>query len=135
MKVLKNIGCGFSLSDKVYEYLITEKGWPTISWGVGKGRNVTDEYTKLSAKKPIIEENKNWKREGLSGRYSLSDRYSFAIRSNPELIEAVEKIGLKESAGFLSILEIVNIPDDAVEPEIVDDDTGVEYIEEKHRTW
>ena len=54
-------------------------------------------------------------------------------RADERLISAVKKIGLIESQGFCSKLEIVDIPD-GVEWEI-DDYDGMETVHEKHRSW
>lgn len=53
-------------------------------------------------------------------------------RSNPKLIECVEKLG-DIANGRYACLIIVEIPDD-VEWEIEEYD-GVEWVSEKHRTW
>ena len=56
-----------------------------------------------------------------------------AVRADPRLVAAVEKIGLKESSGRCAKLGIVEIPD-GVDWEI-DEYDGYEHIAEKHRTW
>jgi hypothetical protein len=53
-------------------------------------------------------------------------------RSNPLLVEAVQKLGAKAN-GLYTILKIVEIPDD-VEWR-VDAINGKEVIREKHRMW
>lgn len=53
-------------------------------------------------------------------------------RTDPDIIEVVEKLGEK-SWGRFSKLEVVEIPDD-VEYEI-DEYDGLETIREVHRTW
>jgi len=54
-------------------------------------------------------------------------------RHDPALVVAVEKLG-RSADGPNSHLKIVDIPD-GVEYIICDDDSGVEWIAEKHRTW
>ena len=53
-------------------------------------------------------------------------------RSNPKLVEVVEKLGA-EANGRWANLRVVNIPDGA-EYEI-DEYDGIETIHEKHRSW
>lgn len=63
------------------------------------------------------------------------DKYGYAFsddRTNPKLVEVVEKLGDRAS-GSLSSLSVVEVPDD-VEWEI-DDYDGMERVAEKHRTW
>jgi hypothetical protein len=63
------------------------------------------------------------------------DGHGFAYmddRSNPELVEVVEKLG-KDASGNLAELDVVEIPDD-VTYEIYDYD-GVETVHEAHRVW
>lgn len=82
---------------------------------------------------------------GCYGGYGLSEaaldylgldhknRYAFAgDRTNPKLVECVEKLG--EAASTLhSALYVVEIPDD-VKWTITEYD-GVEQVEEVHRVW
>jgi len=61
-----------------------------------------------------------------------SDNYN-AYRSDPRLIEAIEKVGVSKSSGAMAKIEIVEIPDD-VKFEIENYD-GQESIHEEHRSW
>ena len=61
-----------------------------------------------------------------------SDNY-MAYRSDPNLINAIEKIGESNSGGWASELEIVDIPD-GIEYTI-DDYDGFETVHEVHRSW
>jgi len=61
-----------------------------------------------------------------------SDNYR-AYRSNKDLIDAIEKIGIEKAGGSLAELEIVEIPD-GIDWKIEGYD-GVETIHEKHRIW
>lgn len=53
-------------------------------------------------------------------------------RSDPKLVEVVERLGEKAS-GELASLRVVSVPDD-VSWEIADDD-GQETVRERHRSW
>ena len=84
---------------------------------------------------------------GCYGGYSLSDealaylgipggnRYAYDNdRTNPKLVECVEKLGTEvASHGFGSYLYVVEVPDD-VKWTITDYD-GMEQVEEVHRVW
>ncbi len=64
---------------------------------------------------------------------SQINAYSFDNdRSNPLLVEAVQKLGAKAN-GLYTTLKIVEIPDD-IEWQ-VDAINGKEVIREKHRVW
>jgi len=73
--------------------------------------------------------------------YGYPDNDDFKIKSNNynayradlRLIKAIKKIGLKESNGTHSELEIVEIPD-GTDWGISEYD-GIETIEERHKTW
>ena len=83
---------------------------------------------------------------GCYGGYSLSDealaylgipggsRYAYDDdRTNPKLVEGVEKLGEAASHGLGASLYVVEVPDD-VKWTITDYD-GVEQVEEVHRVW
>lgn len=83
---------------------------------------------------------------GCYGGYSLSDealtylgipggsRYSYEDdRTNPKLVECVEKLGEAASHGLGSSLYVVEVPDDV--KWIITDYDGVEQVEEVHRVW
>ena len=63
----------------------------------------------------------------------LSGDGEYLERTDPKLISAIEKIGLKESSGSLASLRIVEIPDD-IKWHIEEYD-GIEHVAENHRTW
>ena len=82
---------------------------------------------------------------GCYGGYSLSDealaylgipggsRYTYDDdRTNPKLVECVEKLG-EEANGMYAELKVVKIPDD-VNWKIGEYD-GLEWVEEVHRRW
>ena len=56
------------------------------------------------------------------------------LRSNPRLIAAIEKVGLREASGKWAELSIVDLPDD-LKKWYIDDYDGVESIHEAHRSW
>ena len=59
--------------------------------------------------------------------------YSYSIqRDDPFLVQTIKDMGA-DAAGSLSVLALVDIPDD-VEWEIGEYD-GFEWVAEKHRTW
>jgi hypothetical protein len=64
--------------------------------------------------------------------YMLKDRYLENFRSDPDLIDIIEKLG-EESFGKHADLEIVNVPDDI--KWYIDDYDGRETIREEHRCW
>lgn len=62
------------------------------------------------------------------------DRYAFEDdRTNPKLIECIEKLGPAASTTFYSGLHIVEIPDDV--KWIITNHYGIEQVEEVHRVW
>lgn len=64
--------------------------------------------------------------------YMLKDRYLENFRSDPDLIDIIEKLG-EESFGKHADLEIVSIPDDI--KWYIDEYDGRETIREEHRCW
>lgn len=83
---------------------------------------------------------------GCYGGYSLSDealaylgipggsRYAYDDdRTNPKLVECVEKLGEAASHGLGSSLYVVEVPDDV--EWIITDYDGIEQVEEVHRVW
>jgi len=63
------------------------------------------------------------------------DDYGFKYnedRTNPKLVECVEKLG-ENASGSHARLRVVEVPDD-IEWKISDYD-GQEKVEEKHRSW
>lgn len=61
--------------------------------------------------------------------YDFSDKEK---RSDPKLIEAIEKLGDSANGRFAQI-EIVEIPDDI--DFTIEEYDGIEWIAEVHRTW
>ena len=63
------------------------------------------------------------------------DKYGYDFcddRTNPKLVECVEKLG-KKANGQSAELKVVEIPD-GIDWEL-DEYDGIEHIAEKHRTW
>jgi hypothetical protein len=60
--------------------------------------------------------------------------YNNIERNDLDLIKVVEELGVEKSSGYLSKLEIVEIPDDVVNW-YIDDYDGIESIHEDHRSW
>jgi hypothetical protein len=137
MKVVINRGIGgFGLSKKAFERLIE------------LGMTVTDLYEEGENRGQPINKNANlWKVDNwkeynpeldsveIGILYDFVENYqnSSKIRSNPLVIRVVEELGI-EANDEHSKLKIVEIPDN-VEYVICEDDTGEEWIAEKHRTW
>lgn len=61
-----------------------------------------------------------------------SDDY-LAFRSDPRLIAAIEQVGIKQAAGELAELAIVDIPDGLAYA--IDEYDGIETVHEAHRSW
>ncbi len=59
--------------------------------------------------------------------------YGNIERDDKNLVEVVERLGSKVASGYLSKLEVVEIPDD-ISWEI-DEYDGIESIHETHRSW
>lgn len=76
-----------------------------------------------------------WDGYGCPGNedFGIEDNNDMAYRSDPKLIAAIEKVGIKESSGSLADLQIVDIPDD-IEWHI-DEYDGIETVHESHRSW
>lgn len=63
------------------------------------------------------------------GKYGF---YGSIDRTDPRLVECVEKLGDRAS-GSLSALKVVEVPDDV--DWTIEDYDGVETVEEIHRIW
>lgn len=62
------------------------------------------------------------------------DRYIFEDdRTNPKLVECIEKLGRAASTTFYSGLHVVEIPDDI--EWMITERYGTEQVEEVHRVW
>ena len=67
-------------------------------------------------------------------RTDCYDKFCYYIcRTDPLLIQVIEKLGIEESNGGCAQLKIIEIPD-GIEYEIHKYD-GIEHIAEKHSTW
>ena len=65
--------------------------------------------------------------------FGIESNNYLEYRSAPELIKAIEKVGIEKSTGSLAALEIVDIPG-GVEWYISDYD-GSETVHETHKSW
>ena len=54
-------------------------------------------------------------------------------RSDPDLVDVIEELGVDRASGLYANLKIVEIPDDV--EWIITDYDGIEQVEEKHRVW
>lgn len=81
------------------------------------------------SEKAVAELGGDWHEYGLD---DPDDPFSSNWRTDPKLIEVVERLG-EEADGRFAMLEVVEIPDD-VDWTICQYD-GNEWVAEKHRTW
>jgi hypothetical protein len=68
----------------------------------------------------------------LEEKYKDASNY-YAYRAAPELIAAIEKVGLDKASGELSKIKIVDIPDDVAWE--IDEYDGYERVIESRRSW
>ena len=102
---------GFSLSDAVFEYLIEKKGW---KFGVDL------ELTSTMG--------------GFFSKYAaMENEDDISFRSNPDVIEAIEHLGIELASGQLSELKIIEVPDGI--PVIIEEHAGKEWVREVSRAW
>lgn len=130
MKVIIN-RCygGFGISDEAYEWLIENKGWKVTKYLEDKSKDVFNLYEDPTADLVL---NNNSRYTTRNKYYLIQDRDENSLRTNPDLIEAIEVLGKKASAQCAS-LGIVEIPDD-IEWEIGEYD-GSEWVQELHKRW
>ena len=65
--------------------------------------------------------------------FGIEESLSDAYRAHPDLIAAIEAVGVEKASGELAKLEIVDIPD-GISWEI-DEYDGLETVHETHRSW
>ena len=133
MKVVINCGIGgFGFSKKAFERLIELGMTVTELDNIGQ---------------PIDKNADLWKMDNCKEYNEILDEVEFVtvfefvennqsdskIRSNPLVVMVVEELGTDANDKH-STLKIVEIPD-GTEYIICEDDTGEEWIAEKHRTW
>jgi len=112
MKVVINIGIGgFAISKEAAKFM------------AARGNKIAEEELKIYNMSPYSQ----W-----HGYGDISVSVGGYVRTDPILIEAVEKLG--EEANYASLLKIVTIPDD-IEWYIWEADDGSEAVHEKHRIW
>lgn len=112
---------GFSLSNALYESLIA-KGWEVTK------RNSEGVYLNPNAKIADLESDMF----GFAHYCFIGGRDDVKLRTDPDLIEAIENLG-EAASGRCGNVQIVEVPD-GVEIEIKEYD-GFEHIAEVHRTW
>jgi len=112
---------GFQLSELACEELV-KLGWTVTDYENG---NLKDKDADLV---------RNTKFKDIMGDYSLGKWYGSEpeLRTNPELIQVVERLGEKAS-NKVSELEVVVIPDGV--DFVIEEYDGLEWISEAHRTW
>jgi hypothetical protein len=59
--------------------------------------------------------------------------HEFSFRTNPAVVQAVEELGSELASGFLSRLQVVEVPD-GISCHIEEYD-GLEHVAEDRRTW
>ena len=114
MKVVLN-KCfgGFSVTEEVLKELkLSCKGYGYLNNDVPVERIILIRNETFN-----IDDNRNWE----------------AYRAHPDLIKAIEKIGVENAGGACAELEIIEIPD-GIEWYISDYD-GIETLHEQHRSW
>jgi len=91
----------------------------------------------FSVTEEVLKELKlNWKGYGYldNETFNIDDNRNWeAYRAHPDLIKAIEKIGVENAGGACAELEIIEIPD-GIEWYISDYD-GIETLHEQHRSW
>ena len=118
---------GFGLSELAYKALI-KKGWTvTFLTKEGNYKNSNADICDTQGGKYPSEYYINGYRYGLVG-----DKDDPELRSHPDLIGVVEKLG-KKANGPCAQLEIIEIPDGV--KFYIDDYDGMESVNEDHRSW
>ena len=124
--IINNCFGGFGLSEKAFKWLIKHKGWTVTTY------NEKGDFTDPEA--DIVDTSDDDSLSGIANHFLAKwDYHGVDLRTNPDLIECIRKIGRKEASGHCAELKIVKIPDD-VEWGIVEYD-GNECVAEVHRTW
>ena len=109
---INNCWGGFGVSQAVYRFLIDKKNWQI------------SKETDNPKEKIIYWDERN--HEYFCSFYDLD-------RANPDLIEAIETIGLKESNDRYSEIQIFEIPNNT--KWYISNYDGMETIHEVHQTW
>jgi len=118
--VLNKCYGGFGVSTEVFKYLIEKKNW------------VVGENGKICESDALGERYYfNYDMAGIS----ICHCSNIEFRSNPDLVDAIEHIGVDKASGACSKLEIVYVPDwKEIELEITDYD-GLEKLQEVSKCW
>ena len=139
MKVVINTGVGgFCLSPKAILYIAGKQGKPCYFYDLG-----WDDINKNNQLTPIVGLPDRTVSCWVASSASTADAIDYEtnvydsrhreFRHDPLLVEAVEVLG-DEANGDFTTLKIIDIPD-GVEYVICEQDCGIEWVAEKHRTW
>ena len=111
---------GFGLSEEAFELLLTKKGI---------------EFEKCPAKFSIrSKEHDYWRKGHVGEEKKYLTHYEFTEnRSDPDLIQIIEQLGVDKAGSWSAELKIVEVPDD-VKWHVHEYD-GLEHVAEDHRTW
>jgi len=123
MKVLiNNKAGGFSLSVAAYEWLQNNRNWKATRYCDIEEKNTEyDIITNMGL---------------LTGKttYNFNKYSKEEFRCNKDVIECFEALGSKAFSGSSCKARLIKIPND-VDWIICEDDSGCEWVAEKHRTW
>jgi len=116
---------GFCLSTRAMKMLVLAgckalEGHSPDEWAMSSWKDAGDGFLVDETLEDVVQ------KDGVVYSYDEEER------SDPHIIEAVEKLG-KKANGRCSKLKIVEVPD-GVDYTIEDHD-GVEHVAERHRTW
>ena len=64
--------------------------------------------------------------------FGIESGNHYAYRTDPRLVEVVEKLG-QAASGSVADLQVVEIPDDI--DWVIEEYDGLEWVAESHRTW
>lgn len=122
---------GFGFSPEVFKWLVKNKGWKAVEIN-DQTPSMHDEFKQfLTDNNADCYYYSRSKYQMLNGKY-YENEDKHCKRTDPDLIEAVEKLGPRAS-GELSSLKIVQIPAN-IKWEI-DDYDGIESVHEAHESW
>jgi len=122
---------GFGLSLEAFEWLIKNKGWKVTSY-CKNGNGYDDPNADLVDHRTAPEANKYPSLYSKLKYYPIKSYYREEFRTNPDVIEVIEKLGEKAN-GDCASLAIVDIPED-INWEI-DEYDGIESVREISRSW
>lgn len=116
---------GFGMSDEACQWLIDNKGWTVTVYENGNYKNPDADLVRADTAG-----------YNFSEKYHLvSDEDEQSLRSDKDLIEAIETLGNKKASAPLALLDIVEIPDDVGDNWEIGEYDGAEWVQEIHRRW